>query len=194
LWDVGFESWRCRAGEIAARDLSAEEWGILLGGEPYQRTTPYGLMLEAHRHALRGEKAQSRAAFSAAAKWAATIKDGQLNNNVAWWGTLDGSADLILPACDAGVRESGLAAKPFAHDTRGVALACAGKLKEAASEFEKYLEWSEKILELSKNRPDLEALRENFEPLREKRAKWVTELNAGRNPFDSRTLEALRNE
>lgn len=179
LWDVSFESWQCRAAEIAARDLTEQERALYLEDEPYHPSTPYGLMLEAHQRALRGERAQAREAFSGVAKRAATIKDGQLNNTVAWWGTLHGFADLVLPSSDIGVQESRPADKAAAHDTRGLALACTGKLKEAAAEFEKYLEWSEES--------DLEAFRE-------KRKAWVSELKAGRNPIDERTLEALRYE
>jgi hypothetical protein len=152
-------------------------------------------MLDAHWFALRGENAKARQAFAEAVKRSVTIKDGRLNNTVAWWGTLDGSADLVLPACDAGVREHlRLSGKPSVHDTRGVALAYTGKLEEAASEFMKYVEWSKKYLEHSNKGPDFEAIRESFEPLLKKREKWVTELKAGRNPIDAQTLEALRYE
>ena len=70
--------------------------------------------------------------------------------------------------------------KPRAHDTLGVALACTGKLEEAAAEFEKWLEWSKNW---SKN-PE-------FKAWRERREAWIKELKAGRNPIDARTLKEL---
>jgi WD40 repeat protein len=165
LWDVSFEKWLLLAGEIAGRDLTQEEWEEYFKEEQQEPTTPYGAFFQAHWHALRGA-AEAREAFSKAAKWVVTTKDGRLNNHVAWWGTLHGFADVVLRASDAAVHASLRPADRLgAHDTRGVALACTGKLEEAAAEFEKCVEGSKKYLEESQDSPDFEAVREYIEPL-----------------------------
>jgi WD40 repeat protein len=176
LWDVNFDSWQRRAAEIAGRNLTREEWSNYLPDEPYRPTFPYGLMLEAHKHALRGEAGEARRDYADAVKTAATTKDWRLNNVIAWWGTLDGFADVVLPACDAAIREAPVYVKPSYFDTRGVAYACTGKLREAADDLQKFVD-SEKT-----------------EEKRKQREAWVAELRKGRNPIDKKTLEALRVE
>ena len=181
LWDVNFDSWKCRAAEIAGRNLTEEEWKTYLPGESYKSTFPYGLMLEAHRDALRGKAGEARREYADAVKTAATTKDMGLNNAIAWWGTLDGFADVVLPACDVAIREAPLNAKPMALDTRGVGRALTGKLREATDDLEEYIRWAKA------SHPELEKSREQ-------RERWVGELRKGHNPIDKETLEALRTE
>jgi WD40 repeat protein len=181
LWDVNFDSWQCRAAEMAGRNLTREEWSIYLPDEPYMPTFPYGLMLEAHKHAVGGEAGEARRDYADAVKTAARIKDMQLNNAIAWWGTLDGFADVVLPACDVAIREAPLDAKPMALDTRGVGRALTGKLREAADDLEEYIRWAKA------SHPELEKTREQ-------RERWVGELRKKHNPIDKKTLEALRVE
>jgi WD40 repeat protein len=38
LWDLDLAVWRERACQIASRNLSAEEWALYLGDEPYRKT------------------------------------------------------------------------------------------------------------------------------------------------------------
>ena len=180
LWYVNFDSWQCRAAEMAGRNLTHEEWSNYFQDEPYRPTFPYGLMLEAHKQALRGEAGEARRDYAEAVKTAARTKDMTLNNAIAWWGTLDGFADVVLPACDVAIREAPVYAKPGMLDTRGVALACTGKLREAADDLQKFVD-SEKTMD-----PDSENGKQ--------RGAWVAELRKGHNPIDKKTLEALRIE
>src|SRR5262249_24076615 len=108
LWDVNFDSWQCRAAEMAGRNLTRKEGSTYFQDEPYRPTFPYGLMLEAHMHALHGEVDDARRVYADAVKMAARTKDTALNNAIAWEGTLDGFADVVLPACDVAIREAPL--------------------------------------------------------------------------------------
>lgn len=181
LWDVNFDSWKCRAAEMAGRNLTREEWSTYLPDEAYMPIFPWGLTLEAHKHAIRGETDVARREYAEAVRTAAKTKDMQLNNDIAWWGTLDGFADVVLPACDVAIREAPLGAKPMALDTRGLGRACTGKLHEAADDFEEYIRWAK-------------AFHPELEKLRKKRETWEAELRKGHTPIDKKTLEALRLE
>jgi hypothetical protein len=64
------------------------------------------------------------------------------------------------------------------RDSRGLARALMGDYAGAIEDFKFYVEWSQRYA-VSKHS-------------RSKRQVWVAELEAGRNPFDSATLEALR--
>jgi hypothetical protein len=112
FWEMTFDSWQCRAAEIAARNLTEEEWKTYLPDEPYKPTSPYGLMLKAHKHALRGEAGEARRDYAEAVKRAAKTKDTDLNNGIPRSGTLDGFADVVLPACDVAIREASVLEKP----------------------------------------------------------------------------------
>jgi hypothetical protein len=62
-----------------------------------------------------------------------------------------------------------------------VAYACTGKLREAADDLQKFVDWVK-----TKN-PD-------SEETGKQREAWVAELRKGHNPIDKKTLEALRIE
>jgi len=181
LWNMNFDFWQCRAAEMAGRNLTREEWSNYFQDEPYRPTFPYGLMVEAHRHAVRGEADEARRGYAEAVKTAAKTKDMSLNNEIAWIGTVDGFANVVLPACDVAIREASPWEKPLALDTRGVAHACTGKLREAAADLQEFVDW-------------VKTMRPDWEKRGKQREVWVAELRAGRNPIDKKTLEALRIE
>jgi len=58
-----------------------------------------------------------------------------------------------------------------------LALALAGNTTEAIKDFQFYIDWAKD------KRPPKEI---------ERRRAWIRDLEAGRNPFDEATLEALR--
>ncbi len=99
-------------------------------------------------------------------------------NNLCWFGSLWGNADKVLEACEKAVElapdEGGY------RDSRGVARALMGNFESAIEDFEFFIEWARK--------------RDNLEEYITKRTAWIDELKAGQNPFDTATLEELRNE
>lgn len=107
-------------------------------------------------------------------------KNFVLNNRACWYGTLDGFAAVVMPACERAVQlvpaDNPLMAAQV-RDSRGVARALTGNLRGAAEDFTFFLaHWKE------------------GDDLRVRRLAWLDSLKAGRNPFDKATLKALRLE
>jgi tetratricopeptide (TPR) repeat protein len=99
-------------------------------------------------------------------------------NQVCWRGSLDGWAEKVLPICERVVElmpdDAGYV------DSRGLARALTGDYAGAIDDFWFYVEWSRQ----TGLKPDRSS----------KREAWISELEAGRNPFDEATLEDLRHE
>jgi hypothetical protein len=99
-----------------------------------------------------------------------------LRSRIAFF--LHGLAALALKYCDLALElapdDGGI------HDIRGVARALSGDSKGAIEDFQFSRQWA----------PNNGHAREMID----KRSHWVQELKAGRNPFDTATLETLRQE
>jgi tetratricopeptide (TPR) repeat protein len=100
-------------------------------------------------------------------------------NALCWYTSLAGRPDEALPHCDQAVE---LDPSGFSNDSRGLALALLGRNEEAVEDFRFFLEKLQS--------EDQEAY-QRFVPSRE---KWIEALEAGQNPFDQATLEALLEE
>jgi tetratricopeptide (TPR) repeat protein len=96
-------------------------------------------------------------------------------NNLCWFGGLLGHAEEVLDACDTAVE---LDPKDGAYyDSRGLVRALTGDYAGAVEDFQRYLSWAE-------------AEEEDTEEIARREA-WIAALEAGDNPFDAATLEAL---
>jgi serine/threonine protein kinase/tetratricopeptide (TPR) repeat protein len=111
---------------------------------------------------------------------ATLLKPDYLNawNNLCWFSSLAGQAAAGLQACERAVELS--SGNGNAYDSRGLARALTGDYAGAVEDFRAYLAWAKQ------NGVAAATL--------QKREAWVTQLEAGQNPFDPATLEALRNE
>jgi hypothetical protein len=109
-----------------------------------------------------------------------TTDEPYLSNYVCWWGSLAGFAEIVLPACEQAVEFADETEKAFVRDSRGLARALTGDIAGAIEDFKAYVEWSQ--------------VDEAYEQLVSKREAWISELEAGRDPFNQETLEALRDE
>ncbi len=182
LWDVSFDSWQSRACQIADRNLTQEEWGLYLGRELPRVTCPTALLKAADADALTGKAEQALREFRQLVEVDSERNDGDLNNSLCWYGSLDGFANIVEPACERAVElepENGAI-----RDSRGVARAMMGPdhYAEAIKDFDFFLKWSKDL--------DSKAYEE---PRRERKA-WIERLETRQNPFDSATLRALRRE
>jgi WD40 repeat protein len=210
-WDTNIESLRSKAEHVAARNLTHDkwndEWRRFLGDRPYRPTSLYGSVKEADRLALHREFEKAREAFKQVVAVAVKTKDATLNNEVGWYGSLDGFAEIVLPACDRAIEKAKDEDKPLCRDTRGVALALTKKFKEAIKDFEALktgLKGKEKALEAKaaedKKAGDDEKSAEDekaaavLKKMRQKREAWIATLKAGQSPFDKQTLMDLRRE
>lgn len=99
-------------------------------------------------------------------------------NNLCWFGSLWGYAADVPDACDRAV-----ALQPdngAIYDGRGIARASTGDYAGAIEDLQYFVDWSKEN--------DLHG------EYIVKREAWIIALEAGRNPFDEATLEALKNE
>lgn len=98
---------------------------------------------------------------------------------LCWAYALDAQPEQALPFCERAVA---LDPNGPARDSRGIVYAQMGQYGEAIADFEAYL---------ASLREQGEARYQQYGPRRE---AWLIALRAGRNPFDSATLERLRQE
>jgi tetratricopeptide (TPR) repeat protein len=101
----------------------------------------------------------------------------EYENSLCGDGSLWDRAADVLRYCERAV-----AADPRGEyrDSRGAARALIGDLRGAAEDFRAFLDWGR-----DQGSP---------EEMLAKRRRWIEALEAGRNPFDAATLEALRRD
>jgi len=96
---------------------------------------------------------------------------GESLNLICWYGSLDGHAERVLPACDEAVAEDSTSASW--RDSRGLARALTGDTAGAIEDFQYYVDWS-------------------FSDDAVQREGWIEQLRAGKNPFTAKVLESLK--
>jgi tetratricopeptide (TPR) repeat protein len=101
-------------------------------------------------------------------------------NSLCWHGALAGRPELVIDACDRAVGSAAEDLKPFFQDSRGVARATLGRRAEAIEDFKSFIAWTGKS--------------PAYETYRLRREAWLRDLEAGGNPFDAATLDALKRE
>jgi WD40 repeat protein len=189
LWDVNLVDWQALACRKANRNLTLDEWQRYLGeDEPYRITCP---SLPVEQDALQswhqqaqdylngGDSSRAARIYTQAVQSVAASTDAFPNNNVCWWGSLDGFAQIVMPACERAVALA--PDNPQVRDSRGLARALLGNYPEAIEDFKAFVEWSKGI-------------EGAYEKYGIKRESWIQALEAGQNPFDAHTLEELQNE
>jgi len=189
LWNLDSNRWRERACEVAGRNLTWAEWSQFLGdSKPYHDTCPdvdlyfSQKVIQADTYAQTGDKEQAGQAFAEVVEAAQDTESAEFNNVVCRYGSLDGFAEIVLPACEEAVdlasEDEDETQVGRYQDSRGVALALNDQPDQAIEDFGAFIDWA-----TEKKRPQREvALRQ----------KWIDDLKANRNPFDPDTLVNLR--
>jgi hypothetical protein len=191
-WGISMKSLQNKAEQVAARNLTRKEWKDFMGERPYRPTSIYGSAKEADMLALQNKVEEARTAFQQVVVMAAGTKNAEFNNDVGWYGCLDGFAEIVKPACDRAVQLARPEDKPSFQDSRGLANALTGKFSEAAEDFKTFVVWSkdeEKTMSETEEDSRTIALRRQQ---RERREAWISQLLSGRNPFDPEMLRTLR--
>jgi WD40 repeat protein len=182
LWSIADEDLEQIACAKIARNLTAEEVDHYLHISQDKVTCPgvtaQDKLFEADAYALSGDINQAASAFEEAVQYAAGVDDVSLNNSICWYGSLDGFAEIVMPACERAVELSTF--RSMVLDSRGLAHALSGNYAEAINDFSEFIA----TFEGHSSFADLVAIRRN----------WVADLRAGRNPFDAETLKSLRQE
>ncbi|HEX2326457.1 MAG TPA: WD40 repeat domain-containing protein, partial [Chloroflexota bacterium] len=188
LWNVDLHSWRTTACEVAGRALHPAERESHLSSvaarpwrPAFEETCAQDALRRADAAALADEPERARAAFREAVVVAARTGDAWINNEVCWYGSIDGFAGAVLPACERAVQLAVGETEWQVRDSRGIALAVTGQLARAQEDFEQYAKWATD--------------RDYLAPLLERRRRWIEQLKARQNPFaDPAELRALRTE
>ncbi len=101
------------------------------------------------------------------------------NNALCWELSLMGKPEDALPYCDRAVEHDPTA---LSRDSRGLTYALLGRAKDAARDFEIFLEWAEKQSGA------------DWAYYIQSRRAWIEELREGNNPFSAEVLRSLRGE
>jgi DNA-binding beta-propeller fold protein YncE len=188
IWDISVQDWQSLACRLVRRNLSGPEWQQFLPDEPYHLTcpnepvSPSGVAQISALARLRinqGRSDEAKAIIQAGLDWILPLKDDTANNGLCWFGSLDGFAAEVIPACERAVALAPASQLAGMRDSRGLALALTGKLAEAIPDFQALVDWC----------------RDNgcADTQGSQREQWITALNSGKNPFDAQLLLSLRN-
>jgi WD40 repeat protein len=190
-WNLSSDYVATTGCRMANRNLTLAEWRLHFGTEPYALTCPNlsvnrwaigGVIKNAEALLAAGKTASAQEAYASAVEWAKTTGNWSLNNALCWFGSLDGLASTVMPACDRAVEVAPDDEKPNYRDSRGVARAQMRDFAGAIEDFSAYVDWAQHGSA-------------RLTTLANKRGHWLTELQAGRNPFEDRSiLEALHDE
>jgi serine/threonine protein kinase len=105
-------------------------------------------------------------------------KNAHTYNGLCWRSSLFGKAsEIMMDACNKAVE---LDPTGLNNDSRGLARALTGDYAGAIADFKVFVAWAKQ--------------NEKYQKYVVERERWITELEAGRNPFDEATLEKLRKE
>jgi WD40 repeat protein len=99
-------------------------------------------------------------------------------NNICWFGSLWNQGEKVLEICELAVQLD--KTNGGTRDSRGLARALSGDISGAIEDFTYFIDW---YSQYNPNSPQISMRRD-----------WIQALEAGNNPFDAATLEALRQE
>ena len=204
IWDNSPKIWEQSACRIANRNLTADEWSQFVGGDiaayrdvcptlPTPASVLYLLndqLIEADKAAQDNDVQKAIMLYQKLVDRGAHLKDADFDNNICWEGSTYQFALLVLPAC-----ENALQLVPDDanyHDSRGLARALTDDRVGAIADFQFFVDWyTANLFDTSKVDP---ARRDEFQQMIKVRKTWIQALKAYHNPFDQKTLQALRSE
>ena len=194
--------WKIESGDLVAeacarlfRNLTWDEWVSYIGMEElYQRTCSNlpihpsvieETIIQAENLSTDGDTETAYSTFEDAIEQVTETDEREqagLNARICWSASLYGFVDLVFSTCESAVE---LAANDGeSHDARGLARALTGDYEGAIEDLQFTVQWWQ-----GNANED-----ESYEDEISERQDWITELEAGRNPFDEETLQALRSE
>lgn len=177
LWNLRLSELVELAGRTANRNLTWEEWKTYFPNQGYRQTFPHlpadiSAIKERFKQAYKlNRKEEAQAAYEQVVKWVIETDDADLNSAIGRCGSIDGFADIVMPACERAVELDDI---PAYRDSRALARAFKGDYKGAGEDLS-YLEtW----------RQDNELTEKVSEEILQKRQDWIQQLEKGQNPFD----------
>lgn len=192
IWDLRTESWQDKACRIANRNLTYTEWQQYLSGESYHLTCPdlatdiyliYQMVANAEEALAADDPSTAKFIYLDMIDRAQKTDDYILENTVCWKANLDGFEKLVTPVCLSAyenAKNQGFEYLGMIQDSLGVNYALIGETEKSIENFQAFVDMTkEKGL---------------YDTWGTKRESWISDLSAGRNPFDAETLQALRDE
>jgi WD40 repeat protein len=188
VWDISVQDWQSLACQLVRRNLNGPEWQQYLPDEAYHLTCPGQLISQsgvalisalARTRLDEGKSEEAKAIIQEGLDWILPLQDDVTNNTLCWFGSLDGFAAEVMPACERAVSLAPVSLMAGNRDSRGVALALTGKTDEAIADFQALVDWC----------------KQNgcSDTLGRQREEWIAALKRGQNPFDEQLLQSLRN-
>ena len=189
ITNINPQAWQNSACDIVNRNFTLDEWNKFANGEAYFKVCPRlpvhetlirQMLVQARSAAGSGDKNTASADYSRATQWVLATNNPILADYICWYGSLDQFATEVLPACKHAVElEPG---NGLYRDRCALARTLLGDYQGAIAAFTYFVTWATGN-SLYTNRPYIA-----------ERNRWIQELKAGRNPFDTRTLKALQSE
>jgi WD40 repeat protein len=193
LWDFSLDAMKSSACSLANRNLTVSEWQYYIGDRAYEPTCPQSatglqdFIPYADSLATSGRQDEARTAFTSAVEWAAQTNHSRMNARLCLYGSLDGFAEIVLPACDRAVElepDTG-----FRKEFRGLARVLTGNYEGAIEDYQALIDWT--LVYDAAFAPLIPDLLIDY---RTRHEAWLAELEAGRNPIDEVVLAKLREE
>jgi hypothetical protein len=190
LWSLDIRELLTLACSAAARNLTLAEWQQYMGKESYRTICPdlwpHYSYIESQFDtgadlARQGQIDAAKAAYNEAQRLNPGYRiNAQYWNKLCRAGALWRKEKDIMDACGQAVE---LAPGSAAYrDSRGIARALIGDPAGAIDDFTFYIAWAKQ--------DDAEGNKDAIT----RREEWIAALRAGNNPFDDKTLKALREE
>ncbi len=188
IWDISIQDWQLLACQLVRRNLTGPEWQQFLPDESYHLTcpdqpiSPSGVPQIAELARMRlenGKGDEAKGIIQEGLDWILPLGDAVADNGLCWFGSLDGFADQVMPACERAVSLAPANQVPGFRDSRGLALALTGQTDKAIEDFQAFVDWSKQ--------------NGYYDTDGRQREEWIAALKLGENPFDEQLLQSLRN-
>ncbi len=194
VWKIQSQDLVTEACARLLRNLTWDEWLSYIGDDLYQRTCddlpihPSAIedaIVQAENLTVDGNTETAYSTYEQAIQWVNETEEryrATLNADICWSASLYGFVDLVFSTCEHAVELAPDNGKT--HQAVGLARALTGDHEGAIADLQFAVEWWQE----NANRD------EDYQDEIAERQDWITELQAGRNPFDEQTLESLRDE
>jgi WD40 repeat protein/serine/threonine protein kinase len=200
VWNINTTAWQTAACTIANRNLTLSEWQQLVGtAQSYQKvcanlpvdsSVTQDELTQAHAAVLAGHMQDAQMLYQQAAQEASLSEDDILNNSACFAGATDQFANQVLSACNRAITLNPYNGQYY--DSRAVARALTGDRAGAIADFTFFVQWAtDQYLSPAGVSSDKQT---QYKQLINERKSWIAKLQAGHNPFNASTLNALRVE
>jgi WD40 repeat protein len=189
VWDISVQDWQSLACRLVRRNLTGPEWQQFLPDEAYRLTCPdqplsptgiSQITTLARVQREKGQEAEVNTTIQQGLDWILLLKDANTDNALCWFGSLDGFAAELMPACEGAVSLAPTSLAAGFRDARGLALALTGKTAQAIEDFQAFVDWCKQ--------------NGYYDTYGRQREEWISALKLGQNPFDVQLLQSIRNQ